>query len=89
MSTITLASERAAAPTGCMYIAPLMVYNWFRCDMTSRAGCYKLGRDVAGLKSVPIQIFADGEWHTVLRWDANECCPVQLHIPELNEEEEA
>ena len=30
MKSYTLASERAAAPTGCAYIAPSLVDLWFR-----------------------------------------------------------
>lgn len=52
-TTIITARERAQAPIGLPYIAPLMAHAWFRCDITAGSGIYKLGRDVAGLKSVP------------------------------------
>ncbi len=84
----TLASERAQAPIGLPYIAPLMARAWFRCDITARSGVYKLGGDVAGLKSVPIQIFADGEWHTVVGWDNDKCYPAWQRGIDLSEEEE-
>ena len=74
-TTIIPARERAQAPIGLPYIAPLMARAWFRCDITAGAGIYKLGRDVAGLKSVPIQVFANGEWHTVVGWDNDKCYP--------------
>lgn len=87
-TTIIPARERAQAPIGLPYIAPLMAHAWFRCDITGRSGIYKLGRDVAGLKSVPVQIFANGEWHTVVGWDTNKCSPAWQRGLELNEEED-
>ena len=80
----TLASERAAASVGCPYIAPLMASNWFRCDVTPASGCRRLGRDVAPLKSTPVQIFVDGEWHTVVGWDTDACQPAEVssHSPQ-------
>nr|DAP21522.1 MAG TPA: hypothetical protein [Caudoviricetes sp.] len=74
-TTIIPARERAQAPIGLPYIAPLMARAWFRCDITAGSGIYKLGRDVAKLKSVPIQIFANGEWHTVVGWSLDDCTP--------------
>ena len=88
-TTIIPARERAQAPIGLPYIAPLMAHAWFRCDITAGSGIYKLGRDVAGLKSVPIQIFANGEWHTVVGWDTDKCFPAWQRGLELNEEEDA
>lgn len=45
-TTIIPARERAQAPIGLPYIAPLMAHAWFRCDITAGSGIYKLGRDV-------------------------------------------
>ena len=36
----TLASERAAAPTGCAYIAPLLTCAWFRWESCRDSGQY-------------------------------------------------
>lgn len=83
--TIIPARERAQAPIGLPYIAPA----WFRCDITAGSGIYKLGRDVAKLKSVPIQIFVDGEWHTVVGWDNDKCYPAWQRGLNLEEEAEA
>lgn len=88
-TTIIPARERAHATIGLPYIAPLMAHAWFRCDITAGSGIYKLGRDVAGLKSVPIQIFANGEWHTVVGWDTDKRYPSWKRGLNLEEEEEA
>ena len=87
-TTIIPARERAQAPIGLPYIAPLMAHAWFRCNLTGGSGIYKLGLDVAGLKSAPIQIFVDGEWHTVVGWDTDKCSPAWQRGLELNEEED-
>ena len=81
-TTIIPARERAQAPIGCAYVAPL-----FWSDITAGSGIYKLGRDVAKLKSVPIQIFANGEWHTVVGWDTDKCYPSWQRGLNLEEEE--
>lgn len=86
-TTIIPARERAQAPIGLPYIAPLMAHAWFRCDITGGSGIYKLGRDVARLKSAPIQIFANGEWHTVTGWDTDKYFPAWQRGLELNEED--
>lgn len=39
----TLASERAAAPTGCAYVAPTFWNKWFRWDGSRTSGHYQLG----------------------------------------------
>lgn len=38
-TTIIPARERAQAPIGLPYIAPLMAHAWFRCDLTGET-CY-------------------------------------------------
>ena len=48
MKPYTLASERAAAPTGCAYIAPLFWNKWFRWG----------GSQASGTRS------SDGHWTT-------------------------
>lgn len=88
-TTIIPARERAQATIGLPYIAPLMAHAWFRFDLTGGSGIYKLGRDVAGLKSVPVQIFVDGEWHTVTGWDTDKYSPAWQRGLELNEAEDA
>ena len=87
-TTILPARDRAQAPNGQPNIAPHKAHACFRCDNTARSGIYKLGRDVAGLKSVPIQIFANGEWHTVVGWDTDKCYPSWKRGLNLEEEEE-
>ena len=37
-TTIIPARERAQAPIGLPYIAPLMARAWFRCDITAGSG---------------------------------------------------
>lgn len=72
---MTTAFERAIAPVGAPYIAPLLKRHWFRYDGTRPAGCYKFGYETTGITSVPVQIFADGEWHTVVGYHDTECRP--------------
>lgn len=72
---MTTAFERASAPIGTPYIAPLLKQHWFRCDTNSRSGCYRFGYETTGITSTPVQIFADGEWHTVVGYDDTECRP--------------
>ena len=62
MKPYTLASERAAAPTGCAYIAPLFWNKWFRCwadksRMKATPGCRFLLM-ANGTRS------SDGHWTT-------------------------
>lgn len=72
------AFERAIAPVGAPYIAPWLKRRWFRCDGTSLAGRYKFGYETTGSTSVPVQVFADGEWHTVVGYHDTECRPVNI-----------
>ena len=64
MKPYTLASERAAAPTGCAYIAPLFWNKW-----------YQLGGQIKDESHTGLQIFADGEWHPVIGWALDDCRP--------------
>lgn len=75
---MTTAFERAIAPVGAPYIAPLLKEHWFRCDVTEPSGCYKFGYETTGNTSVPVQIFADGEWHTVVGYHDTECRPADI-----------
>lgn len=74
-TTIIPARERAQAPIGLPYIAPLMAHAWFRCDLTGGSGCYQLGGQVRDEKHTDLQIFADGEWHPVAAWTLDDCTP--------------
>ena len=42
-TTIIPARERAQAPIGCAYVAPLFWNKWFRWDGSRASGCYQLG----------------------------------------------
>lgn len=42
-TTIIPARERAQAPIGCAYVAPLFWNKWFRWDGCRASGCYQLG----------------------------------------------
>ena len=41
-TTIIPARERAQAPIGCAYVAPLFWNKWFRWDGSRASGCYQL-----------------------------------------------
>lgn len=71
----TLASERAAAPTGCAYVAPTFWNNWFRWDGSRTPGHYQLGGHVKDEHHTGLQVFADGEWHLVVGWALDDCAP--------------
>ena len=75
MKPYTLASERAAAPTGCAYIAPLFWNKWFRWGGSQASGCYQLGGQIKDESHTGLQIFADGEWHPVIGWALDDCRP--------------
>lgn len=53
----TLASERADAPNGCAYVAPLLTCAWFRWENCRDSGQYLTGAEVAAFKPTNIQIF--------------------------------
>lgn len=71
----TLASERAAAPTGCAYVVPTFWNKWFRWDGSRTSGHYQLGGHVKDEHNTGLQVFADGEWHSVAGWTLDDCAP--------------
>lgn len=71
----TLASERADAPTGCAYVAPLLTNAWFRWDNCRDSGHYQLGGRTQDEHHTGLQIFADGEWHPVKAFASDWCEP--------------
>lgn len=71
----TLASERAAAPTGCAYVAPTFWNKWFLWDGSRTSGHYQLGGQVKDEYHTGLQVFADGEWHSVAGWTLDDCAP--------------
>lgn len=73
--TYTLAPERAAAPTGCAYLAPTFWNKWFRWDGSRTSGHYQLGGQVKDEHHAGLQVFADGEWHSVAGWTLDDCAP--------------
>lgn len=73
--TYTLAPERAAAPTGCAYLAPTFWNKWFRWDGSQTSGHYQLGGQVKDEHHTGLQVFADGEWHSVAGWTLDDCAP--------------
>ena len=79
----TLASERANAPTGCAYVAPLFWNYWFRWDGSRASGCYQLGGQVKDENHNGLQIFADGEWHPVVGWTLDDCRPADDYFQEV------
>ena len=66
MKPYTLASERAAAPTGCAYIAPSLVDLWFRWGKVRPSGLLMTGMEVPEYRDTPVQVFDNGEWHQVI-----------------------
>lgn len=83
MKPYTLASERAAAPTGCAYIAPLFWNKWFRWGGSQASGCYQLGGQIKDESHTGLQIFADGEWHPVIGWALDDCRPAVNCLQEV------
>ena len=79
----TLASERAAAPTGCAYVAPTFWIHWFRLDGCQVSGCYQLGGQVKEEGHTGLQVFADGEWHPVVGWALDDCAPASNYFQEV------
>ena len=69
----TLASERAEAPTGCAYIAPLFWNFWFRWDGSRASGNYQLGGRTRDENHTGLQVFSDGAWHPVVGWSLDDC----------------
>lgn len=79
----TLASERANAPTGCAYVAPLFWNYWFRWKGSRASGCYQLGGRTRDEEHTELQIFADGEWHPVVGWALDDCAPTGDYFQEV------
>ena len=75
MKPYTLASERADAPTGCAYWAPTFWNKWCRWDGSRTSGHYQLGGQVKDEHHTGLQVFADGEWHSVAGWTLDDCAP--------------
>lgn len=88
-TTIIPARERAQAPIGLPYIAPLFWNKWFRWDGSPASGHYQLGGRTRDEHHTGLQIFANGEWHTVVGWDTDKCYPSWKRGLNLEEEEEA
>ena len=84
MKPYTLASERAAAPTGCAYIAPLLSYAWFRWENCRAAGVYVTGAEVVSAKPTNVQVFADGEWNPVVAYCGCTCEPALNYLQEVD-----
>lgn len=74
-TTIIPARERAHAPIGLPYIAPLFWNKWFRWDGSPASGHYQLGGRTQDEHHTGLQIFADGEWHPVVGWSLDDCTP--------------
>ena len=83
MKPYTLASERAAAPTGCAYIAPLFWNYWFRWDDSLESGCYQLGGRTRDENHTGLQVFSDGEWHPVVGWSLDDCTIARDYFQEV------
>ena len=79
----TLASERADAPIGCAYVAPLEWGHWFRWDECRASGCYQFGWQTKYENHTGLQIFADGEWHPVVGWTLDNCGPANDYFQEV------
>ena len=73
--TYILAPERAAAPTGCAYLAPTFWNKWFRWDGSRTSGHYQMGGQVKDEHHTGLQVFANGEWHSVAGWTLDDCAP--------------
>ncbi len=81
-TTIIPARERAQAPIGCAYVAPLLTNAWFRWDNCRDSGQYMTGADVADRKPTHIQIFHNGAWHPVAAFYGSVCAPADDYFQE-------
>ena len=81
-TTIIPARERAQAPIGLPYIAPLFWNNWFRWDGSPASGHYQLGGRTQDEHHTGLQVFADGEWHPVVGWALDDCTPASDYFQE-------
>lgn len=79
----TLASERADAPVGCAYVAPLLTNAWFRWDNCRDSGQYLTGAEVAALKPTHVQLFHNGAWHPVAAFYGSVCAPANDYFQEV------
>lgn len=79
----TLASERADAPVGCAYVAPLFWTKWFRWDNCRNSGQYLTGAEVANLKPTHVQLFHNGAWHPVAAFYGSVCAPASDYFQEV------
>ena len=92
MKTYTLASERAAAPTGCAYVAPLFHCRWFRWngEGSRSSGVWKLGAELENQHVKNAQVYDAGEWHPVAAYASDWCEPWETSgLPEVWEGESA
>lgn len=81
----TLASERAAAPTGCDYIAPILISMWYRWDGIRDSGYNRTGAEVAAEAGTkPVQVFANGEWHPVVAYGTTCARPAVDYFQEVD-----
>lgn len=74
-SAFITANDRAQAPIGCAYVAPMFWNKWFRWNGSRTSGHYKLGGQVKDETHTGLQVFADCEWHPVVGWTLNNCGP--------------
>lgn len=81
-TTIIPARERAQAPIGLPYIAPLFWNKRFRWDGSPASGHYQLGGRTQDEHHTGLQVFADGEWHPVVGWALDDCTPASDYFQE-------
>ena len=74
-STYATANDRAQAPIGCAYMAPMLWNKWFRWNGSLTSGHYQLGGQVKDETHTGLQVFADDEWHPVVGWTLDNCGP--------------
>ena len=79
----TLASERAEAPIGCAYVAPLLTNAWFRWENCRNSGQYLTGAQVTTTKPTNVQIFHNGAWHPVAAFYGSVCAPARDYFQEV------
>lgn len=86
MSLYALAPERAVAPVGCEYIAPLFAYRWFRWngEGSRPSGVWKLGAELKNQHMEGSQVYDAGEWHPVTAYASDWCVPWESSgLPEV------
>lgn len=82
-TTIIPARERAQAPIGLPYIAPLLTNAWFRWENCRASGQYLTGAEVATLKPTNVQMFHNGAWHPVAAFYGAVCAPANDYFQEV------